>query len=212
MKNLLGIMSAQVLLNTLWFMNSIHFGLRGCDEHRQMTWEDGQLIRDVDGTEYLEYLEYSERQTDTRTAMEIRNIRSVKPKTFATQDGPDETNPVSVYKICGEKRPTSILTTEAPFYPSINYSKDPGGCWFKASAMAVNKLNSLRKTMVNKSGLDEKRRLTNHNARKTVIQKPNDSNVPPTHTMQLSGHRNVLNVNNYSSVSKEQQVNSGTVD
>ena len=77
--------------------------------------------------------------------------------------------------------------------------------------MAVNKLNSLRKTMVNKSGLDEKRRLTNHNARKTVIQKPNDSNVPPTHIMQLSGHRNVLSVN-YSSVSKEQQVNSGTVD
>ena len=38
MKNLLGITSAQVLLNTLWFMNSIHFGLRGCDEHRQMTW------------------------------------------------------------------------------------------------------------------------------------------------------------------------------
>ena len=143
--------------------------------------------------------------------MEIRNIRSVKPKAFATQDGPDERNPVSVYKICGEKRPTSILTTEAPFYPSINYSKDPGRCWFKASAMAVNKLNSLRKTMVNKSGLDEKRRLTNHNARKTVIQKPNDSNVPPTHIMQLSGHRNVLSVN-YSSVSKEQQVNSGTVD
>ena len=208
MKNLLGITSAQVLLNTLWFMNSIHFGLRGCDEHRQMTWEDIQLIRDVDGTEYLEY---SERQTDTRTAMEIRNIRSVKPKAFATQDGPDERNPVSVYKICREKRPTSILTTKAPFYPSINYSKDPGRCWFKASAMAVNKLNSLRKTMVNKSGLDEKRRLTNHNARKTVIQKPNDSNVPPTHIMQLSGHRNVLSVN-YSSVSKEQQVNSGTVD
>ena len=35
---------------------------------------------------------------------------------------------------------------------------------------------------------------------------------PPTHIMQLSGHRNVLSVNNYSSVSKEQQVNSGTVD
>ena len=79
--------------------------------------------------------------------------------------------------------------------------------------MAVNKLNSLRKTMVNKFELDEKRRLTNHNARKTMIQKPNDSNVPPpTHIMQLSGYCNVLSVNNYSSVSKEQQVNSGTVD
>ena len=52
MKNLLGIMSAQALLNTLWFMNSIHFRLRGCDEHRQMTWGDVQLIRYVEGIEY----------------------------------------------------------------------------------------------------------------------------------------------------------------
>ena len=73
--------------------------------------------------------------------------------------------------------------------------------------MAVNKLNSLMKTMVNKGGLDEKRRLTNHSVRKTMIQKLNDSNVPPTHIMQLSGQRNMQSVNNYSSVSKEQQKN-----
>ena len=77
MKNLLGITSAQVLLNTLWFMNSIHFGLRGCDEHRKMTWEDVQLIRDVDGTEYLEY---SERQTDNELQwkFEISDQSSLK--------------------------------------------------------------------------------------------------------------------------------------
>ena len=45
MKNLLGITSAEALLNTLRFMNSVHFGLRGCDKHRQMTWGDVQLIR-----------------------------------------------------------------------------------------------------------------------------------------------------------------------
>ena len=52
MKNLLGITSAEALLNTLWFMNSFHFGLRGCDDHRQVTWGDFQLIIEVDGTEY----------------------------------------------------------------------------------------------------------------------------------------------------------------
>ena len=96
MKNLLGIRTAEALLNTLWFMNSIHFGLRGCDEHRQMTWGDIQLIRDVDRTEYLEY---SARQIKTRTGAETRNIRSVKPQAFATQQGPDERNPGFVYKI-----------------------------------------------------------------------------------------------------------------
>ena len=42
---------------------------------------------------------------------------------------------------------------------------------FKAGAMEVNKLNSLMKTMANKAGLDEKRRLTNHSARKTMKKK-----------------------------------------
>lgn len=35
MKNPLGIMSAQASLNTMWFMNSIHFELRGYNKHRQ---------------------------------------------------------------------------------------------------------------------------------------------------------------------------------
>ena len=73
--------------------------------------------------------------------------------------------------------------------------------------MGVNKLNSLMKTMADKAGFDEKRRLTNHSARKTMIQKLNDVNIPPTHIMQLSGHRNVQSVNNYSTVSNEQQKN-----
>ena len=40
-------------------MNTKHFGLRGCDEHRRMKWGDVQLLTDVNGAEYLEY---SERQ------------------------------------------------------------------------------------------------------------------------------------------------------
>ena len=54
-----------------------------------------------------------------------------------------------------------MLTTEAPFYLSFNYSKDSSRCWFKANAMDVNKLKSLMKTKANKAGLDKKRRLTN---------------------------------------------------
>ena len=48
-----------------------------------------------------------------------------------------------------------MLTTEAPFYLSFNYSKDSSRCWFKANAMDVNKLKSLMKTKANKAGLDK---------------------------------------------------------
>ena len=40
-----------------------------------------------------------------------------------------------------------------------------------------------------------------------MVQKLNDNNIPPTHIIQLSGHRNVQSVNNYSTVSNEQQKN-----
>ena len=54
-KQLLGISNAEALLNTMWFMNTKHFGLRGCDEHRRMKWGDVHMLTDVNGAEYLEY-------------------------------------------------------------------------------------------------------------------------------------------------------------
>ena len=154
----------------------------------------------MDGTEYVEY---SERPTKARTGAKLRNIRSVKPKAFTTQDGPVERNPAFVYKIYREKRPNSMLKVEAPFYLSINYSKDSDKCRFKTSAVRLNKLNWLMRTMENNAKLDEKRRLTNQSARKTYTQKLNDRSVPLTHTVRFSGHHNVQGVNNYSSVSKQ---------
>lgn len=206
-KQLLWISNAEVLLNTMWFTNTKHFGLRGCDEHRRMKWGDVQLLTDANGAEYLEY---SERQTKTRTGAEPRNVRAVKPKAFSFANGSPDRDPVFVYKVYSEKRPSSMKDSDSPFYLGINYTKNPTEIpWFKASPMGVNKLNSLMKTMADKAGFDhdEKRRLTNHSARKIMIQKLNDNNIPPTHIMQLSGHRKVQSVNNYSTVSNEQQKN-----
>ena len=70
--------------------------------------------------------------------------------------------------------------------------------------MGVNKLNSLLKTMAQKAGLNAEN-LTNHSWRKRMIQKLNNQEVPPTHIMQLSGHKNVQSLNNYSSLSEKQQ-------
>ena len=42
-------------LNTVWFNNAIHFGLRGCKEHRDMHWGKMKLNKTASGQEYLEY-------------------------------------------------------------------------------------------------------------------------------------------------------------
>ena len=93
-QNLLGISSAEALSNTLWFFNTVHFGLRGCQEQRDMAWGDVKLEQEADGTEYLEY---TERQTKTRMGAEPRNVRPIKPKAFAT-NGPCERDPLQYIK------------------------------------------------------------------------------------------------------------------
>jgi len=94
---------------------------------------------------------------------------------------------------------------DAPFYLGVNHTtKNSDKSWFKASSMGVNKLNSLMKTMAERAALDNSH-LTNHSARKRTIQTLNDKDIPPSHIMQLSGHRNMQSINNYSHVSQEQQ-------
>ena len=76
----------------------------------------------------------------------------------------------------------------------------------KSAPVGSIKLNTLMKTMASKANLNNER-LTNHSARKHMIQKLNDHEIPPTHIMQLSGHRNLQSITNYSSLNLNQQKN-----
>ena len=71
--------------------------------------------------------------------------------------------------------------------------------------MGVNKLNSLMKDCAVKAGIGANKRITNHSARKTLVQKLQDHNVPPTHIAQVTGHKNPQSINNYSCLREEQQ-------
>ena len=53
----LGTHRPQAVMNALWLNNTIHFGLRGIDEHRQLQWGDGQLHEDSDGQQDKEFNE-----------------------------------------------------------------------------------------------------------------------------------------------------------
>ena len=82
-----------------------------------MKWGDVQLLTDVNGAEYLEY---SERQTKTRTGAEPRNVRAVKPKAYSFANGSPDRDPVFVYKVYCEKRPSAMTDSDSPFYLGIN--------------------------------------------------------------------------------------------
>lgn len=71
--------SPKALINTMWWNNTLHFGLRGRQEHIQMRWGDVELKHSSTGEEYLEF---SERATKTRNGID-GDSRAFKPKLFA---------------------------------------------------------------------------------------------------------------------------------
>ena len=58
--------------------------------------------------------------------------------------------------------------------------------------------------MAEKAGLGPN--VTNHNGRKTMIQTLTNNDIPATDIIQLSGHKNLQSVTNYSVVPEKQQV------
>ena len=201
-KGLLGASSPEALLNALWLNNSLHFGLRGIEEHHDMRWGDVKLCKTDHGNEYLEF---NECQTKTRTGADPCDVRPFAPKMCSANGG--EKDPVAVYKVFAGKSPEKMNDPDAPFYTAVNNvkSKSTDKCWFKCNAVGINKLGSLMKEMSRKAGL-ENDKLRNHSARKTMIQSLSESDVPPTQIAQLSGHKSLKSNENYSHLSTKQQM------
>ena len=62
----------------------------------------------------------------------------------------------------------------------------------------------MMKRMVASANIQTNKKTSNNSARKFLIQKPNDSNVPQNRIMQISGHKNVSFINNYSHINQTQ--------
>ena len=174
-------------------------------EQKELRWGDIVLKTDSDGKEYLEYFE---RQTKTRTGEDPRNQQQIKRRMYANNDAISiDRDLVHVNKMYKEKRPPPLLEPDSSFYLSVNYFKTEthasveGQSWLKAQPMGVNKLNIIMKDMTQAAGIAGK---TNHSDRKTLVQKLQESGVPPNQIIQRTGHKNLQSVNNYSSLREKQ--------
>ena len=72
--------------------------------------------------------------------------------------------------------------------------------------MGGKKLNTLMKDCAKAAGLGTDKRITNHNARKTLVQKLRESDVPPTEIVLITSHKNLQSIKNYSSLGEKQQM------
>ena len=91
-KKKLGKGSPQVFVQTIWWLLTQYFGLRGREEHQSMTVEDFSFALDENNTEYVELIE---NPTKTRQSGLSAKPRSFLPKMFATGD---DRCPVAIFK------------------------------------------------------------------------------------------------------------------
>lgn len=193
------------LINTLWFNNTLYFGMRGGTEHHKMKWGDVVLKRDEQLQ--LDYLEYNERATKTRTGVDVTDSRACPPRMYATPDNPEKC-PVSTYVLYRVKRPDGYSKHDDPFYISVvTNEKRPRiqDRWFISSPIGVNKLNDIMKKMSKNAGLPDNKRITNTSVRKTLVQRMTDSNVPDTLQVYVTGHKNIQSLNNYRTINDTQK-------
>ncbi|CAG2220035.1 unnamed protein product [Mytilus edulis] len=91
-----------------------------------------------------------------------------------------------------------------PFAPKMFAIAENTNKWYSMQPMGKNKLGELVKVMSEKGGLTGRK--VNHSARKTTVTSLLHSHVEATTVMQLTGHKNVASINDYSSASLDQQI------
>lgn len=97
---------------------------------------------------------------------------------------------------------------DSPFFLAVNHvsNREYYHAWFKEMPMGINNIYSLTKKMVQSCpDIEGGRKLTNHSARKHLIQKLQDKGVENAQIMQISGHKNVASINTYSRLNEQQQ-------
>ena len=135
---------------------------------------------------------------------DLTDVRKVPPKMFATSDS---RCPVEAYKFYASKRPEGMRDPDSTFYVATRTVplRDPeNDKWFINQHVGQKKLSKMMKQMQITGELNPAKRLTNHSARKHLVQKLRDSDVAPTDIMQISGHKNIQSVLTYSKMNEKQ--------
>ena len=163
-----------------------------------MTVNDFTLGKDDGGCEFVEF---TEGPTKTRSGGLSKKSRDFSPKMFATGG---ERCPVSLFKEYLSRRPQQRKNT-GPFYLSVNHqTKDD--VWYKAQPMGTNRINEMMKRIVAGTSLEgSSKKLTNHSARKTVVNKLKKSNVERSSIVKVTGHRNLQSLDDYDEGDEEEQ-------
>ena len=194
----LGDRTPRSIISTLWWQLTQHFGLRGRQEHHSMRVEDFTFRKDESGTSYIVF---SEGITKTRQSGLHQKNRLQVPKILETKS---DRCPVKIFRKYLSKRPVE-LRNSGPFYlqPIVNPLTE---IWYKKQPMGINNINGIMKDMIANSPLrNTEKHLANHSARKTLVKKLKQHQIPKSDIITITGHNREAGLDAYDSGDEVQQ-------
>ncbi|XP_067657400.1 uncharacterized protein [Haliotis asinina] len=140
-RNVLGDYNSESLLNTVWFLNSKYFGLRGIADHFNLKWGDIRLKVDDQGREYVE------RALSTNFCLKV----------FAKPDNLDRCF-VHFFKQYRSMRPKLAMDDGSPFY--LKSAKNiPSDKWYLPEPLTWSCFTKLWRKMVSNANLPFRKKI-----------------------------------------------------
>ena len=185
-KKLLGDHNPQSLLNTMMYMNGLHFALRSGSEHRQLRHKPLQ-IQLIEKPGERAHLLYTEDISKKRPG----GLKGRKQKPKVVIHHANTADPsrcfVRLYnKLCLPDRPNGSFYL-APL------KKCTESCWFSRSPLGHNSLKNLLGNICKEAGIAGFK--TNHLLRATAATRLYASGIDKQLVMERTGHRSVQGMN-----------------
>ena len=120
---------------------------------------------------------------------------------FGTQS---EKCPVKLFQKYPSKRPVG-MEKSGPFYlpPIVNPIRN---FWYKKKPMEINSINSMMKDLISNSTLQNRgKHLENHSARKILVKKLKQQQVPKSEVISITGYNLETGIVAYASGDEVQQ-------
>lgn len=198
-EKVLGSQTPEQLIRTLFYLNGLHFALRGGQEHSQLSIDQFRL-EDRDGKRCLVYKEMA-----TKTNAGGLSDTRYKPKEVI--QFPNETNParchVRMFELFLRVRPSG----NTRFY--LLPAKKLTTVWYTNRPIGKNQLCKFLADMCNRVGV--RGRKTNHSLRATCATRLYQAGVEEQQIMERTGHRSVVGVRTYKRTSDVQMSHTSAI-
>lgn len=195
----LGSETPEQLLRTLFYLNGLHFALRGGQEHSQLSIDQFRL-EDRNGKMCLTY-----KETATKTNAGGLSDTRYEPKEVI--QFPNETNPARCHVRLFQKFMSVRPSGNKRFY--LLPAKTPTHIWFSSRPIGKNQLSKFLADMCKTAGVQGKK--TNHSLRATCATRLYQSGIEEQQIMERTGHRSVTGVRTYKRTSDIQICHSSAV-